>query len=1156
MNGRRIRALILEDRAADARLMVRHLEEEGFDVRWERVAEGDAFVRALDDGGPWDLILTDYELPAYSAEDALTELEARELDVPFILVTGTIDDDVAADLVRKGAQDFVLKGAMARLGPAASREIREAEVRRERTEARRRYRRLFERSRDGIYVMSDDNRVLEANPALLRMFRTTREELAEGFDPERFYRDLSDRERFLAELREKGFVEGMLLNMRRGDGTPIVVRASAARWRAPDGSERGHQGMLADVTEQTRTRRKLQARSARLRERIKELDCLYGVDEILRTGDLDDPGTWRDLVGLIPAGWQHPEAAEARLKIGGLEHLTSGWTGAGPTLTATVGTGPDTETGVLEVAYPRGAPEGGSDPFLEEERELLDALALRIGESLHRRRAEEELKEREALFRTVTENSADVIVILDEEMNVVFRTPGGPGPLNYDPELMEGVGFLERVHPEDRDGLEREYARWIDDGGATLRTRYRVLHPGTGAIRHVEGAAVNLLDVPAVEGVVVNIRDVTEQRLARERLRFQADLLDAVGQAIIATDLDGKITYWGGGAEDVFGWSASEVLGRDIVDVTPAKETEERFRGVMDRIRSGEAWRGEFEVRRKDGSTFPALVTNRPLHDADGRLEGIVGITTDITELKAAEASRQRSEERFRALIENSRDLVAILDPDGTIVYESPAVRRVLGYGGPEREGAHAFEDSIMHPEDRDEARRVVEEVTAEEGATRRVRFRVRDADGEYRTVEGTLTNLCHVDAVGGVVMNGRDVTEREKLEERLFRTQRLEAVGRLAGGIAHDFNNIMTSIQGFTAAVLDEIPADDAHREDLAEVLRQARRASDLTGQLLAFSRRQMLVPRVLDVRTTIEQMERMLGRLIGEDIRLSVRTPAEALHVRVDPAQLEQVVVNLVVNARDAMPDGGELFIEAGAVELDAERAAARELDAGPYVRLVVEDTGRGMTDETLEHAFEPFFTTKPSGKGTGLGLATVFGVVKQSGGDVRAVSEPGEGARFTILLPREYVDESEVAVAEADAEVVGPAPLPRARSGESVLVAEDDDAVRDLIERILRGQGYSVRVAEDGEAALELVDHGAEPDLLLTDMVMPGIGGGELARRIHEERPGMPVVFMTGYTEDEILRRGISDEEERFVSKPFTREGLLNAVRSALDETRRAP
>lgn len=371
-----------------------------------------------------------------------------------------------------------------------------------------------------------------------------------------------------------------------------------------------------------------------------------------------------------------------------------------------------------------------------------------------------------------------------------------------------------------------------------------------------------------------------------------------------------------------------------------------------------------------------------------------------------------------------------------------------------------------------------------------------------------------------------------------------MEAVGRLAGGVAHDFNNLLTAISGHAQILLEDLPADDPARADIEEISRAADRAADLTRQLLAFSRKQMLRPQVLDPNALIGEIQKMLRRLIGEDIELITRLAPDLGAVRADPGQLEQVIMNLAVNARDAMPTGGRLLIETRNVELgedDARRLAP--LQPGPHVVLIVSDTGAGMDESTRERIFEPFFTTKEKGKGTGLGLSTVYGIVQQSGGHIWVYSEPGQGTTFKIYLPR--VDaRPEAAPAPSDAD--------GAHNGrEVVLLVEDEDAVRSLARRILEKRGYTVLTARTGPEALRIAErHDGPIHLILTDVVMPEMSGRELAERIAPTRPDARTLFMSGYTEDDVLRRGVLNEGAAFLEKPFTPSALAQKVREVLD------
>jgi two-component system cell cycle sensor histidine kinase/response regulator CckA len=396
------------------------------------------------------------------------------------------------------------------------------------------------------------------------------------------------------------------------------------------------------------------------------------------------------------------------------------------------------------------------------------------------------------------------------------------------------------------------------------------------------------------------------------------------------------------------------------------------------------------------------------------------------------------------------------------------------------------------------------------------------------------------IEGVGAVVL---ETTDRRHLEEQLLQAQKMEAVGRLAGGIAHDFNNILTAIKSYSELLIEDMATDKGRVEDVKEIREAADRAAALTRQLLAFSRQQLLRPRVLDLNTTIRDLKGMLERLIGADIEVKTQLAPTIGMVTADPGQIEQVLMNLVVNARDAMPDGGTIDIETSNVELDDEYARTHaSTRPGPYVMLAVSDTGQGMSREIQTRVFEPFFTTKEKGKGTGLGLSTVYGIVKQSGGSIWMYSEPGQGTTFKIYLPR--VD------AVVDDNVV--APILNGHGGnETILLVEDEDSVREVASRILRRQGYSVVEASNGTEALrEFGERGREFDLIITDIVMPGMGGLELAQRVREWAPAARILFTSGYTEDAVLRRSFLDPGAEFIEKPFTPAHLAERTRQVLD------
>ncbi len=389
-----------------------------------------------------------------------------------------------------------------------------------------------------------------------------------------------------------------------------------------------------------------------------------------------------------------------------------------------------------------------------------------------------------------------------------------------------------------------------------------------------------------------------------------------------------------------------------------------------------------------------------------------------------------------------------------------------------------------------------------------------------------------------------QDITDRKKLEEQLRQAQKMEAIGNLAGGIAHDFNNLMTVVTGYSQFVLNKVAEESPLRADIEEIKKAGQRAASLTRQLLAFSRRQVLSPELVSLGDVVSNIKEMLKRLIGETIELVVTSGSDLRRVKADPGQIEQIIMNLALNARDAMPDGGKLLIETDNIDLDATYCGQwSDVRPGPHVVLAVSDTGTGMDAETQQHIFEPFFTTKELGRGTGLGLSMVYGIVQQSGGSVRVYSEPGCGATFRILLPEAKED--------ADSHKPQESPERMQPGSETVLIAEDEDMVRTLTRRILESHGYRVLEARNGKEALEIAERHVGPlHLLLTDVVMPKMSGKELAQHLLESRPETKVLYMSGYSENLVSHQGILDAGVALIEKPFAEESLLQRVRAILD------
>jgi len=508
-----------------------------------------------------------------------------------------------------------------------------------------------------------------------------------------------------------------------------------------------------------------------------------------------------------------------------------------------------------------------------------------------------------------------------------------------------------------------------------------------------------------------------------------------------------------------------------------------------------------------------------------------------------AETALRASEQRFRALVENSSDALVLIDAEGRVTYMTPSSTRHLGWQPDQMLGRSVFE--FLHPDDREAAGARLADALRNPGKPVTVQFRFLHGDRSWRTMEGVGVNHLGDPAVGAIVWNARDITDRRKLEEQLRQAQKMEAVGQLAGGVAHDFNNLLTAILGYCNLLLDDMPHEDPLRPDLQEIRAAGERAAALTRQLLAFSRRQILHPQVVDINTIVRPLEKLLRRLISEDVELVTALAEDLMAVRADPAAIEQILVNLAVNARDAMPLGGRMTIETANVELDDTYAITHvTLKPGPYVMLAVSDSGAGMGEATRARVFEPFFTTKEQGKGSGLGLATVYGMVKQSGGYIWVYSEPGHGTVFKVYLPpavrRSTPEEERDSGRRADAD----------RGWETVLLVEDEDAVRALAREVLRRHGYVVLEARHGLDALRVAErHTDDIHLLITDVVMPHMSGRDLAERLSSVRPSMKLLFMSGYTDHAVMHRDLTPGSA-FVQKPFTPEVLARTVRRILD------
>ena len=547
-------------------------------------------------------------------------------------------------------------------------------------------------------------------------------------------------------------------------------------------------------------------------------------------------------------------------------------------------------------------------------------------------------------------------------------------------------------------------------------------------------------------------------------------------------------------------------------------------------------------IDQREGRRVAIELTMFPLFDARRTISHVAICLRDAT----AEMELARERDYLRALQEFSVEITTIQRFDTAPTVVSASVTRILGYT---QEEFAQLGSALIHPDD--QLRIDPEEVIQNPGQAQRSEYRLRHKDGSYRWMSVAAINLLNHPTIAGVVAQHHDITQLRHTadalrnsEEQLRQSQKMDAVGRLAGGVAHDFNNLLSVILSYAELAVEGLPADDPTRADLEEIKKAGERAAELTRQMLTFSRQQVLNPRVLEPNQLITNLQKMLTRVIGEDIELRVLLEPRLDKVSADAGQIEQVLMNLVVNARDAMPTGGKLTIETSNVT-HREAYAQQHLGvtAGPHVMIAVSDTGCGMDKATQARIFEPFFTTKEVGKGTGLGLSTVFGIVKQSGGSISLYSEPGNGTTFKIFLPS----------AEGTVELLGVArpDTIELRGKETILLVEDEDQVRAVACGILKKFGYHVLEARSaGEALLLSEKHPVRIELLLTDVVMPTMNGRELAERIRLMRPGIRVLYMSGYTDNVIVHHGVLNSGAAFLQKPFTPESLARNVRQVLD------
>ncbi|HET6438558.1 MAG TPA: PAS domain S-box protein [Anaeromyxobacter sp.] len=1022
---------------------------------------------------------------------------------------------------------------------------------RSRAEARlRRYQLLAEHTRDLVlFVRRDDGRILDANRAACAAYGFSAEELQalSIFD----LRDPTTREAASAQMSQAA-AGGILFDTvhRRKDGSsfPVEVNSTGV---SIDGTP-ALVSVIRDVTERTQAQGELRRSEAQLSTIVENLG--EGVIVADLRGNLvhwnraalemhgfsrleEAPRLYADLASSF-------ELAPPRGEALSLEQRPMARIFAGESLR-------DCELRIRsrQAGWTRVFSYSGSLAHDPAGRPLVAVVTVR--DVTARRRADEALiAERERLAVTLR-SIGDAVIATDAqacitELNDTAATLTGWTAKEVVGRRLEDVFCI--IDENTRAPAQNPVDRVLREGTVIGLSNHTVLVSRDGAERPIASSGAPIRDSRGrIQGVVLVFRDKTEERRSEQAIRQgearYRQLFENIGEQVtifqLVRDAHGEIVDWivrEQNREAAKATVGASPLGRRLTEILGEEEARHFIGRTGEVLRTGCLIDEDISLRAS-GHRYRASLFRL---DEDT----IVAAAIDITEQRQAAEALQRSEQRFRALIEKSTDIIAVVDGGLRIRFWSPSATEVLGWTASEVLGRSVRDLGIVEPDDLPLLAQERQRLSVDASASARVVVRFRRRDGGWRLMEALARNRIDDPAVNGFVVNLRDITEQRRLEEQLRQSQKLESVGRLAGGIAHDFNNLLTVIMSCCEALREELGPARPGIEIVDEIKAAGTRAGELTRQLLAFARRQVIAPVPLDLNEVVSGSERLLRRVLRENIHLLVNRQPRLWNVHCDPGQIEQVILNLAVNARDAMPSGGRLVIETSNLQVrSASQVQEPSMPPGDYVCLRVRDTGVGMTPDIQECLFEPFFTTKEVGKGTGLGLATVYGIVKQSGGFIRVESQPGCGATFEICFPRS----GDVATRNPTASQA----LSHTGS-ETILLVEDNAAVREVAVRALRSAGYSVRGAGSGLEALDLVErHGCDVQLLVTDVVMPGMDGRTLASALREKSPDLRVLFVSGYAQDTIDHRGVPGPAMSFLPKPFTPTVLLARVRAILDE-----
>ncbi|HEX7722492.1 MAG TPA: PAS domain S-box protein [Pyrinomonadaceae bacterium] len=993
------------------------------------------------------------------------------------------------------------------------------------------YRSIFENAVEGIFQSTPEGRFLAVNPAMARIleYESPEDLIASITDITRqLYVNPQVSEKADQLQAERGVLQSFEFEAFCKDGKKIWLSLNRRLVRDENGIELYNEGSVEDIGERKQVQEALKASEGELRAlfaAITDVIIVFDSDgrylKIAPTNSTYSHKPPDELVGktqhdVFPKETADLLVSEIRLSL--------------------------KEGRARRVEY-RLQLDGAEVWFDGSVAPLSDNSVIWIARDItERKRAEEALRESEERYRDLVENAHDIIYSHDLKGNYTSSNRASEEITGYTLEESLRMSLIDTVAPEYVERAREMTARKIAGEDITAYELEIIAKDGRRVPLEVNTRLMLENGVPV--GVTGIARDITKRKKAEAELRFQKSLLESQTEAsidgVLVVSPTGEIlsfnhrflALWGLAGEEILGKSDREAMGSVLDQVKSPQQFVERVQYLYEHPNE----RSEEEIELSHGRTFERH--SAPVHGPQGEHYGRVWFFRDITERKLAQAELTR----LATAVNQTADSIVITDTAGNIEYVNPAFELVTGYPKEEVLGKNPriLKSSTNPPS-------IYEDLweTITRGDVWVGQLINKRKDGSLFNERATISAVRdEAGKIAHFIAVKKDTTHQHHLEEQLRQSQKMEAIGQLAGGVAHDFNNLLTAISGYTSLALQRLDEHHSIKPYLEEVKKAGDRAANLTRQLLAFGRKQILQPIPLDLNGTVSDMNKMLRRLIGEDINLNATLATDLKPINADPGQIEQVLMNLVVNARDAMPQGGRLTIETANVELDREYARGHVgIQPGNYVMLAVSDTGTGMSEETRARIFEPFFTTKEKGKGTGLGLSTVYGIVQQSGGSIWVYSEPNQGTSFKVYLPR---FEAQV---KSDEEKPALELVPH--GSETVLLVEDEEVVRGLATHILEDAGYKVLAARDGAEAIQLCTQPAEQiDLLLTDVVMPETSGKEVADRVTALMPRTKVLFMSGYTDQAIVHHGVLDSNVEFIQKPFTPLGLSKKVREVLD------